>query len=377
MEKWKKSKCQTLRRSASHKTVCTAFVVLELVILEGLVMNAVMRKLWDLKSAIVVGIIIYAVFLLAMYALKKRKGISWQYLAELAFCVYGTSLLKLTGIFSMQYSLAGFKSYNLVPFIGSAFIPALLNFLLFLPYGFFLPLVFPSRKWTWKKLLCIAAGTSLCIEVLQLFGGRYAEIDDVLLNTLGALSGYFIYICMVLFRKNRKKAVLYFVSLATTLAVCFYGIYLVRDHEEQRLDGLSSVESSISKIRIYATGDSQVIPLESDIYNRFITQLSNCAGHLLEVNSISGGGMINDNDCFIEVKFNEPQTISFSNAAGFVISNTDRLLYNASRNILYWGRSGYQFCVDYAKLDTDLKEHEADIFAQYQVLQEMIAQSFE
>lgn len=142
MEKWKKSKCQTLRRSASHKTVCTAFVVLELVILEGLVMNAVMRKLWDLKSAIVVGIIIYAVFLLAMYALKKRKGISWQYLAELAFCVYGTSLLKLTGIFSMQYSLAGFKSYNLVPFIGSAFIPALLNFLLFLPYGFFLPLVF-------------------------------------------------------------------------------------------------------------------------------------------------------------------------------------------------------------------------------------------
>lgn len=52
-------------------------------------------------------------------------------------------------------------------------------------------------------------------------------------------------------------------------------------------------------------------------------------------------------------------------------------MYNASRNILYWGRSCYQFCVDYAKLDTDLKEHEADIFAQYQVLQEMIAQSFE
>ena len=49
----------------------------------------------------------------------------------------------------------------------------------------------------------------------------------------------------------------------------------------------------------------------------------------------------------------------------------------AETYLLYWGRSGYQFCVDYAKLDTDLKEHEADIFAQYQVLQEMIAQSFE
>ena len=87
--------------------------------------------------------------------------------------------------------------------------------------------------------------------------------------------------------------------------------------------------------------------------------------------------MINDSDCFIEVKFNEPQTISFSNAAGFVISDADRLLYNADRNILYWGKSGYQFCADYAKLDTDLKEHEADILAQYQVLPEMIVQSFE
>ena len=87
--------------------------------------------------------------------------------------------------------------------------------------------------------------------------------------------------------------------------------------------------------------------------------------------------MINDSDCFIEVKYNEPQTISFSNAAGFVISDADRLLYNANRNILYWGKSGYQFCVDYTKLDTDLEKHETDISAQYQVLQKMIAQTFE
>ena len=340
-------------------------------------MTEVMRELWNLKPAVVVGIVIYAVFLSAMYVLKKRKGISWRYLAELAFCVYGASLLKLTGIFSMQYSLVGIKSYNLVPFIGSAFVPVLLNFLLFLPYGLLLPLVFPSRKWTWKKALYIGATTSLCIEVLQLFGGRYAEIDDVLLNTLGAFSGYFIYSSIVLFGTSRKKAVLSFVSLTVALAVCFCGIYLVGDHEEQLPDGLSSVENSISEIRIYAKGDSQVIPLESDIYNRFATQLSNCAGHLLETNNIPGSEMINDSDCFIEVKFNEPQTISFSNAVGVVISDADRLLYNASENILYWGKSGYQFYIDYAKLDADLKEHEADILAQYQVLQEMIAQSFE
>ena len=340
-------------------------------------MNDVMREFWKLKPAIVVGVVIYAVFLSAMYALKKRRGISWRYLAELAFFVYGASLLKLTGIFSMPYSLVGIKSYNLVPFIGSAFVPVLLNFLLFLPYGFLLPLVFPSRKWTWKKLLCIGAGTSLCIEILQFFGGRYAEIDDVLLNTLGALSGYFIYTCIVLFRKNRKKAILSFVSLMAALAVCFCGIYLVGDHKEQLPDGLSSVENNISELRIYAKGDSQAIPLESDLYNRFAAQLSNCAGHLLEANSVSGGEMINNSECFIEVQFHAPQTITFFNAAGFVISDADRLLYNASENVLYWGRSGYQLCIDYAKLDTDLKEHEAEILAQYQILPEMIVQAFE
>jgi len=148
---------------------------------KGFAVNNVMRELWNLKLVVVVGVGIYTVFLLVMYALKKRRGISWRYLAELAFCVYGASLLKLTGIFSMQYSLVGIKSYNLVPFIDSAFVPVLLNYLLFLPYGFLLPLVFPSRKWTWKKLLYIGAGTSRCIEVLQLFGGRYAERRSTML----------------------------------------------------------------------------------------------------------------------------------------------------------------------------------------------------
>lgn len=91
-------------------------------------MNDVLREFWNLRSAIAVGVVMYAVFLLAMYALRKRKGISWRYLAELTFCVYGASLLNLTGIFSMQYSLVGIKSYNLVPFIGSAFAPVMLNF---------------------------------------------------------------------------------------------------------------------------------------------------------------------------------------------------------------------------------------------------------
>lgn len=165
--------------------------------------------------------------------------------------------------------------------------------------------------------------------------------------------------------------------MTAALAIFFCGIYLVGDHGKQLPDGLSAIESNISEVRIYVKGDSRVIPTESDIYNRFAAQLSNCAGHLLEVNSIFGGEVINDSERFIEVIFNAPQTISFSNANGFVISGADRILYNADKNMMYWGKSDYQFCVDYMKLDSELMKHEADILAQYQILLEMIAQYFE
>ena len=81
----------------------------------------------------------------------------------------------------------------------------LLNYILFVPYVFLLPNVFTSCKWNWKKVLCIGALTSFTIEILQLFGGRYAERDDFIVNTLGALSGYILYVCLLELQKNRKK----------------------------------------------------------------------------------------------------------------------------------------------------------------------------
>lgn len=340
-------------------------------------MNYIVRGLADLKNAIMIGIPIYVVFYLLMYALKKRNGVSWKCIPELVLCIYGVLLLKLVGIFSLHFSMDGIKSYNLVPFIGSSFIPVLLNFLLFLPYGFLLPLVFTSCKWNWKKSLCIGATTSLIIELLQMFGGRYAEIDDLLINTLGAVTGYFIYVCMLNFRKNKKKTLCLFVMLTIILVVCFSGIYYVGDNSERLPDGFSAVENNISEIRIYYKGENRVIQIESDIYNAFSMQISNCGGHLLETNSVLDNEIMNDTDCFIEILFETPQNISFYNAENFIISNADRVAYNANKNILYWGYSYYQYLVDYTKFDSELQEHKADILAQYQVLQEMIVQCFE
>ena len=166
-------------------------------------MNYIVRGLADLKYSIGIGCLIYAILFLIMYTFKKRKEISWKCISELIFCIYGVLLLKQVGIFSLHFSFNGIMSYNIIPFIGSSFVPVVLNFILFVPYGFLLPVVFSSCKWNWKRILCVGSLTSLTIELMQMFGGRYAEIDDFLINASGAVTGYFFYACLLNFRKNK------------------------------------------------------------------------------------------------------------------------------------------------------------------------------
>lgn len=72
----------------------------------------------------------------------------------------------------------------------------IINFLgnigLFMPIGFGIPLLW--KNISLKKLIIIAAAASLLIEVCQLPQARGTDIDDIWINTLGAVLGYFIYI---------------------------------------------------------------------------------------------------------------------------------------------------------------------------------------
>lgn len=62
------------------------------------------------------------------------------------------------------------------------------NTLLFFPWGFFLPLLWPRFR-SLPRMLCMALLLTLTIESTQLFINRYVEIDDVLLNFLGSMLG--------------------------------------------------------------------------------------------------------------------------------------------------------------------------------------------
>lgn len=68
------------------------------------------------------------------------------------------------------------------------------NTLMFVPVGIVYPIVYKKLD-THTKVLAAGICFSLVIEILQLpFYDRVSDIDDLLLNSLGYILGYFLYL---------------------------------------------------------------------------------------------------------------------------------------------------------------------------------------
>lgn len=65
------------------------------------------------------------------------------------------------------------------------------NLAMFIPIGFFSALLF--RNATLKRSAIIGFGMSTFIEFAQYFIMRNTAVDDIILNTLGAICGYWVY----------------------------------------------------------------------------------------------------------------------------------------------------------------------------------------
>lgn len=88
-----------------------------------------------------------------------------------------------------------FETYNAIKYLNlwqPFFINFVGNIVMFLPIGFFLPLLWQKFNRAWKV---IGTGLllSLAIEILQLPQMRSSDVDDLWLNTLGTAIGYVLY----------------------------------------------------------------------------------------------------------------------------------------------------------------------------------------
>ncbi|QAA32215.1 VanZ family protein [Clostridium manihotivorum] len=127
---------------------------------------------------------------------------------EFAWILNVYAILRITGIIGMDFRvtevLNGHIHYSIKPFEDGLSAAMVLNLLLFAPFGFFTPIVFKKMQSKWLFNLIIAVLFSGSIEFLQIFSGRYAQIDDILMNTLGSLLGYALYVLSLKLKSQFK-----------------------------------------------------------------------------------------------------------------------------------------------------------------------------
>lgn len=173
------------------------------------------------------GLILYSLLILAFIPiifLFAKKKINFSYfIVLLIFYLYIYKLFEITflpiplnaqAIHELSVIHSKDKLINVIPFydyishvnkynlrfmVKQAAMQYGGNILLFVPFGFILPII--KRKIIgFKKILLISLIVSFCIEASQLSVSllihtlyRYADIDDIITNVIGALAGFLLF----------------------------------------------------------------------------------------------------------------------------------------------------------------------------------------
>ncbi len=153
---------------------------------------------------VILSVIIAVSLRVADIIKNKRKIVLYKEVLALFFMIYILCLFQVV-TFQDTTSVTG---NNLIPFkeifrysLGSRlFIKNVLgNVVMFIPYGFFCSYILKENRYL--SILVLTLIASVSIETTQLMIGRVFDIDDIMLNTVGGMIGFYVYI---LFLKARE-----------------------------------------------------------------------------------------------------------------------------------------------------------------------------
>lgn len=138
-----------------------------------------------------------------LYVLIQTKGFHrrtnfihmiWVFI----FLYYVYLVLETTGIgtiweIGLYPGMKLQEEINLIPFRDGISLSMILNVVMFMPLGFLLPLLWKEYQSLVRTVIigfCFSCGIEFC----QLFNRRVSDVDDLLMNTLGAILGWLIWI---------------------------------------------------------------------------------------------------------------------------------------------------------------------------------------
>ncbi len=202
-------------------------------------MANIILNLFDNASKAIILITILIISLRLIYLISvKQKIILYKELLFIVFVLYIVCLYYVVTFKDNNYG-----TNNLIPFneifrydFGSKlFIKNIIgNILLFVPFGIFIT-GYTKNRYLFKTLAFSIIGSCL-IEYVQHIIGRTSDVDDIILNVLGGVVGYFIckiimYIYTKLPKIMQNDKFLNILSLTVILVI----IYIVIKFEFWRL----------------------------------------------------------------------------------------------------------------------------------------------
>ncbi len=189
-----------------------------------------MQSIWPMLLLFVVILIVIRI---SKLVINKEKFNFHRDFYTLLFILY---MLALYYLLLSTYNAFAYGS-NLIPFkemtryaIGSRgfFYNVMGNIALFIPFGFFVSYYIQATK---TRHICIIAFiTSLTAELIQYKIGRAFDVDDIILNVVGALFGFLIFIGLKLIKNKLPKKlqtdvfynILAFLVMITIIVVFYF-----------------------------------------------------------------------------------------------------------------------------------------------------------
>jgi glycopeptide antibiotics resistance protein len=172
---------------------------------------------------LIISIVIMVSIRLTYLIKNHEKIVLYKELLMLCFAIY---ILCLFQVVTFQDDIT-WSTNNFIPFkeilrynITSRYFfkNVVGNMLMFLPFGFFISTYLDADDIRIPILLTIIA--SIAIEIVQMIIGRVFDVDDILLNLIGAILGFYIYrILSVLGEKYPALKKEWFLNIVAILAL--------------------------------------------------------------------------------------------------------------------------------------------------------------
>ena len=183
-------------------------------------------------AAAVPSAVILAIRRLTQNGKETARGGS-KIIPATIFAFYIIGVFHFTGLVTVYELLrepAAFRpeSINLLPFSNDIDPNAyLLNVFMLIPLGILAPYLCEKAR-SLPAVLLLGAGFSLFIELTQLLNERRTDIDDLILNTLGAAIGYALYKMLDrLTDKKLRRNVLTIPGMCIVTLALFAGRFLL------------------------------------------------------------------------------------------------------------------------------------------------------